>query len=244
MGRIHIQINLLFTTYLNSNIGTVLTKSSVHNTRFLAWMEANKKYSEAKNLTLNFHWNTLRQRSDKHQWFPRKRGFAVGRLHYTPLGSGEIYYLNYLLNHVEGPFCFEDIRTVNIIVHETFKKACYAMGLIDDDKWYIHTNTINEASLWGTASYLRKLFGTLLLANQLSISEYVWKKTSPHLSDDILSHQRVALQFQGNFLNILFDSIFVFKWNHFNKYINLFFLFFFYFKILQVFIFFLTKNEK
>jgi len=43
-------------------INVVVNKPFIHNTKFLAWMDANEKYEEAKNLTysqfpLKFIWN-------------------------------------------------------------------------------------------------------------------------------------------------------------------------------------------
>lgn len=105
-------------------------------------------------------------------WTPRKRGFTIGRLYHVSPGSGERYYLRTLLNFVKGPTSFEEIRTVNGVVHPTFKDACYAMGLLDDDKEYI--DGITEASFWGSAYYLRKLFAMLLISGSISRPEYVW----------------------------------------------------------------------
>lgn len=99
------------------------------------------------------------------EWTPQKKGFVVGRMHYTPPGTGEFHYMRTLLNHVKGPTCYEDIRTVGDDVHATFRDACFARGLLQDDKEFI--NAINEASTWGSAHYLRMLFATLLLANEL-----------------------------------------------------------------------------
>ncbi|XP_057248163.1 uncharacterized protein LOC104903158 [Beta vulgaris subsp. vulgaris] len=56
--------------------------------------------------------------------------------HVTP-GAGEKFYLRTLLNYVKGVTCYEDIRVVDGVVHPTFKEACYARGLLDDDKEYV-----------------------------------------------------------------------------------------------------------
>ena len=58
-------------------------------------------------------------------------------MYYVSLGSEERYYLRTLLNLIKGPTSLEEIRTVNGVIHHTFKDVCYAMGLINDDKEYI-----------------------------------------------------------------------------------------------------------
>jgi hypothetical protein len=41
-----------------------------------------------------------------------------------------------LLTKVKGAVSFEALRTINGVVHDTFKSACIALGLYDsDDKW-------------------------------------------------------------------------------------------------------------
>ncbi|XP_022019122.1 uncharacterized protein LOC110919150 [Helianthus annuus] len=100
----------------------------------------------------------------------------------------EPYYLRILLNKVRGPKSFEEIRTVNGQVFPTFKDACYAMGLLDDDNEYVEA--IKEASFEAHCRYLRSLFATLLLTNTLSRPEFVWEKTWHLLVDDILFKRR------------------------------------------------------
>ncbi|XP_022003818.1 ATP-dependent DNA helicase RRM3-like [Helianthus annuus] len=109
---------------------------------------------------------------------------TVGRIHSVSIASGEPYYLRILLNKVRGPKSFEDIRTVNGELFPTFKDACYAMGLLDDDNEYVEA--IKEASFDGHCRYLRALFATMLLTNTLTRPEFVWDKTWHLLGDDIL----------------------------------------------------------
>ncbi|KAF7826522.1 ATP-dependent DNA helicase PIF1 [Senna tora] len=156
-------------------------------------MDANKKYLEARELTYAQLPTNFVSKKETHQWFLRKRGFAFGRLHFVPPGSGELYYLRLLLNSTKGPTSYADIRTINNIVYTTFKEACYGMGFLDDDKEFIDDG-IKEASLWGTAAYLRKLFATLLFSNQLVRPEVVWDNTWRFLRDDISHRQRLLLR--------------------------------------------------
>ncbi|KAL7106007.1 hypothetical protein ACP275_07G083500 [Erythranthe tilingii] len=50
---------------------------------------------------------------------------------------GEDYYLRLLLDFQRGCTCFDDLRKVEDHVYPTFKDACFAFGLLDDDKEYI-----------------------------------------------------------------------------------------------------------
>jgi hypothetical protein len=45
-------------------------------------------------------------------------------------------FLRTLLTKVKGVVSFEALRTVNGVVHDTFKSTCIALGLYDsDDEW-------------------------------------------------------------------------------------------------------------
>ncbi|KAK9683502.1 hypothetical protein RND81_10G145800 [Saponaria officinalis] len=156
------------------SLDVVLDKRSVDESMFASWMECNKKYDDLR------------------EWKPRKKGFSIGRIFHAFPGSGERYYLRTLLNHVRGPMNYEDIKTVDGVLYSSFRDACYARGLLDDDKEYI--DGIEEASQWGTATYLRSLFVTLLTSGSVSRPEEVWEKTWQFLSDDILHKQRKFFQ--------------------------------------------------
>jgi hypothetical protein len=60
-------------------------------------------------------------------------------MYFVQPSKGERYYLRVLLTHVTGATCFEDLRTAHrphmptIIVPPTFKVACLARGLLQDD---------------------------------------------------------------------------------------------------------------
>ncbi|KAK9051315.1 hypothetical protein SSX86_027942 [Deinandra increscens subsp. villosa] len=176
----------------DDDMDEVMNKPSAASTKFNSWMECNKIYPEAKDLTYvefptKFVWVL-----DRRSWQPRKQGFSLGRIHSVSPSLGELYFLRILLNKVKGPTSFEDIRTFNGVVHPTFRDACYARGLLDDDREYIEG--IQEASFYGTGPYLRNLFVTMLLSNSLSRPEIVWENSWTHLSDGILKKQRLLLK--------------------------------------------------
>lgn len=177
-------------------INDVLDSDSANVTKFLAWFEANKEYESARELTYTefptkFVWN-----QQARKWSPRKKGFSIGRMHFVPPGTGEIFYMRTLLNYIRGPTCYEDLRTVDTHVHLTFKDACDAMGFLEDDKEYI--DAIKEAAHWGSCHYLRHLFSRMLVSNAMSRPEVVFENTHLFLSDDILHRQRVMFKIPGN----------------------------------------------
>ncbi|XP_054797484.1 uncharacterized protein LOC129302583 [Prosopis cineraria] len=172
--------------YCNTDdVADLLDKPRVCESQFLAWFKINRSNDDfAKTLTyFEFPQYYVYQR-DKRTWKRRKRGFVVGRIPHASPTSGELYFLRILLTKVRGPSSFDDIKTVEDIIYPTFKEACFALGLLDDDQEYI--NAIREASIWASGISLRKLFVSMLLCCCLSHPEFVWKNTSTLLSEDLL----------------------------------------------------------
>ncbi|XP_047953329.1 uncharacterized protein LOC125199313, partial [Salvia hispanica] len=164
----------------------MLDRKTAHQSKFLGWMDANKKYLQGRDLIYSefptkFVWK-------EGCWQLRKKKFAIGRLFHIAPGSGELYYLRCMLNIVRGATSYEEIRTVNGIQHATFRDACFALGLLDDDKEYI--DGIIEASFWASTDCLRKLFVTLLSSESISRPNFVWDSCWKFLSEDVLYKQR------------------------------------------------------
>ncbi|XP_074347407.1 uncharacterized protein LOC141686261 [Apium graveolens] len=106
--------------------------------------------------------------------------------------SGERFYMCMLLNFVKGSTSFECIGTVNGVTYPTFKAACYALGLLDDDKEWV--DFLSEASVWATGNELCNLFVTILIYFQVSNIPELWKTHSQILSEDMLHLQRKRFQ--------------------------------------------------
>ncbi|KAK9676692.1 hypothetical protein RND81_11G093800 [Saponaria officinalis] len=137
-------------------IDEVVARTNGYRTKFNAWLEYNENFPDGRHLTYSEFPNKYVWKKKQKKWTPRKQGFALGRMYHMSPTGGERYYMRTLLNFFKGPKSYEDIRTVNGVIYPTFKKACYALGLLGDDKE--HVDAIIEASFWGTGIYLRNLF--------------------------------------------------------------------------------------
>uniref|UniRef100_A0A0R0IRC7 ATP-dependent DNA helicase n=1 Tax=Glycine max TaxID=3847 RepID=A0A0R0IRC7_SOYBN len=131
----------------DDDIDDILSKPSISNSKFLAWMNSNKCFSEGRNLTYS-------------QFVSKfiKKGNTIGRLIWVPPTTGELFYLRMMLTTCKGPTSFEDIRTVENVLYPTYREACFAMELdIDDEQ--LKNLTLLEIE-------------KLLHANQKSLKDY------------------------------------------------------------------------
>ncbi|XP_076883658.1 uncharacterized protein LOC143532501 [Bidens hawaiensis] len=145
-----------------------------------------------------------------------KQGFSIGRIHQVSPSLGEAYFLRILLNKVKGPKSFEDIRTVDGQTFPTFRDACYALGLLNDDTKYIEA--IKEASASGSVlslpeSQIKNLtlceIEKYLLRNNSSLRRF---QTMPYPDNDSIasSNNRLIvdeLSYDTNALKNEFHSL-------------------------------------
>ncbi|XP_021974539.1 uncharacterized protein LOC110869606 [Helianthus annuus] len=181
----------------HDNLCDIVTDPTVKMIMITKWMNCNKVDEFARTLRYvqfpgYYVWNAKNRK-----WNRRKNPYgSIGRIHYVPPSLGDCYYLRILLNHIKGPTCCEDIKTVDRQVFQTFKDACFARGLLDDDKEYV--NAIKEASTWSTGDFLRTFFVMLLLSNSISRPGVFWSETKSLLCEDILYQQRKITVIAGN----------------------------------------------
>ncbi|XP_057444606.1 uncharacterized protein LOC130736847 [Lotus japonicus] len=96
----------------SDDLEEVVQKFSKKETKFLAWMKANKRYPEGRNLTYAEFPSKFVYREGAHEWVPRKRGLSLERVQYIAPGMGEVYYIRVLLTRQRGGDSFESIRAV------------------------------------------------------------------------------------------------------------------------------------
>ncbi|XP_074377793.1 uncharacterized protein LOC141719321 [Apium graveolens] len=173
-------------------IENVLNMPGIEKTKFTELLETNRKHEDARSLTYaefpqHWVWN-----SKCKLWTKQKKGNAVGRIYFAHPSSGERFYMRMLLNFLKGSTSFECIRTINGVTYPTFKAACYALGLLDDDREWI--DCLSEAAVWATGNELRNLFVTMLVFCQVSNVPELWKSHSTILSKEMLYLQRKRFQ--------------------------------------------------
>jgi len=180
----------------DDDINVVFNRYENANTIFLAWFEANKVYTQGKELTYSEFPSKFVWFAKEKEWKPRKKSYNIGRLTYIPPGYGELYYLRILLTIQKGCIDYESIKTIDGKFYETYQEACYALGLLADDKKYI--DAIKEASEFSSRYQLRRLFVTLLSMNTISKPDIVWNSTWSILCDGILYQKRKEMNLPGN----------------------------------------------
>jgi hypothetical protein len=167
----------------------VLERASRETTTLTAFFAANsdeRLSGVAQRYTYQeFPQHFVFKEKEKH-WALRQRGNAIGRMYFVSPTAGERFYLRTLLSVVRGPRSFEDLRTHRRTVYPTFREACLARGLLEDDgEW---RQCLEEAAFMQTGSQLRQLFAMLLVFCQPSRPEVLWNQYAMSICDDLRRH--------------------------------------------------------
>jgi hypothetical protein len=179
----------------SSYLSNVLKYNKDKQTMFMAWMDSNADYPHGRHLTYGQYPSMFTYDSDGKFWKPRQRGCAVGRLTYIPHSHRDLYYLRLLLNVQVGCQSFEDLKTVNGHIYDSYREACRALRLLEDDLEFI--NAIIEVSELGSDISLRQMFANLLMSNSMSDPLNVWEQLWEILCDGILFQKQRSLNDPG-----------------------------------------------
>jgi len=168
-----------------------LEKDSI--TSLTAWFELNQKDPEANQYTyaeLCDHyvfgpWDIITEdgkKIKKKMWRKRLRGTVIPRIYSVPPKNVEKFHLRMLLFHVRGAKSYEDIRTVDGILYDTFKGAAKARNLLEDDSEW--EKALEEAENNAMAAQFREFFAYILVYCTPHNSEYLWQRFKETLSED------------------------------------------------------------
>ncbi|XP_071912361.1 uncharacterized protein [Coffea arabica] len=167
----------------DNHLYDVLDRDHIHDTMLTKWFERNQSDVSARNLMFaefpsKWTWN-----QNKRQWESRLQGRCIGRLPYAHPHSSERYYLRMLLHKIRGARSFEHLRTIDGVVHPTFKATCVALGLLDDDNEW--NETFAETSTWASAKKLRSMYCTILMHSEITNPSDIWQRHWKSITDDL-----------------------------------------------------------
>lgn len=144
-----------------------------------------------------FTWNASRKPFER-----RKQGHAIdgqtnlfstdalGRLYTVHSNNAECYYLRLLLLHVRGPTSFENLRTINDHLCDTYRDACQRLNLLENDEHW--DNSLADASISAAPQQIRTLFSIIISTCFPSNPPELWEKYKNCMAEDILHRARVS----------------------------------------------------
>ena len=97
---------------------------------------------------------------------------------------GERFYLWLLLTVVPGAISYADLCTVNGVEYGTFKEACFALGLLEDDQEW--RQCLQEAGQMQTGYTLWMLFAIILFHCNPTSPGILWNEFKHNICDDLL----------------------------------------------------------
>ena len=119
-------------------------------------------------------WNHRQQGGDK----------IVVRMYNVNPAACEKFATRMLLATVRGPQSFEDLYTVNGVLHPTAIAAAQALNLIRNDDVYIQT--FNELVQKGMPHQLRRFFASMVMSLTISDALPFWNMYKEHFIEDFV----------------------------------------------------------
>lgn len=113
---------------------------------------------------------------------------AIGRMYTVSPSNIECFYLRLLLVNVRGPKSFQDLRTVDGHVCDTYRDACQRLHLLEDDTHW--DATLQDASISSSSVQIRMLFSIILSTCFPSNPLRLWNKYKDFMTEDILIRSR------------------------------------------------------
>jgi ATP-dependent DNA helicase PIF1 len=112
-----------------------LARAVNNNTKLTAWFDLNKHDSLARKYLYNeipYHFSFDQK---TRPWIRRKNSHkTVSRMYAVSPKEGERYFLRLRLLHQRGVRSFEELKTVDNILCNSFREACLALNLLENDE--------------------------------------------------------------------------------------------------------------
>ncbi|KAB2619505.1 hypothetical protein D8674_015374 [Pyrus ussuriensis x Pyrus communis] len=199
----------------DESITNILHDESTRKTMLTEFFTLNHVDAEARHylyMEIPSHYRWIQA---QRKWSKRKnRNKVIGRIYAVSPAEGEKFYLRILLNHVRGPTSFTNLRTVNGVLHPTFKQAAEQRGLLERDDSI--RQCLLEASTIQMPSALRRLFVTILVYCAPIGVRGLWDEFCPFMMEDYVSMTNITPTLATNILLRELNILLV----QFNKSIN------------------------
>jgi hypothetical protein len=121
-------------------------------------------------------------------WRPRQKDTAVSRVYRCEPNQEKRFWLRLLLITVPGLTSFKYLRTYQGVTYDTFKEACIARGLVENDNHWIQCFEESVTFLHGAR--LRALFVIALTHGDMINPGAIWEQFRAEFSDDLPSRLR------------------------------------------------------
>ncbi|KAB2616072.1 hypothetical protein D8674_022660 [Pyrus ussuriensis x Pyrus communis] len=199
----------------DESITNILHDDSKRKTMLTEFFTLNHVDAEARHylyMEIPSHYRWIQA---QRKWSKRmNRNKVIGRIYAVSPAEGEKFYLRILLNHVRGPTSFTNLRTVNGVLHPTFKQAAEQRGLLERDDSI--RQCLLEASAIQMPSALRRLFVTILVYCAPIGVRGLWDEFCPFMMEDYVSMTNITPTLATNILLRELNILLV----QFNKSIN------------------------
>lgn len=185
---IHMPDNKYVSFRTGESLQQVCNRADTKRSKLEGWFIANKEIPAARDYTYAEFPQYFTWLPKECKWKIRQRGEVVGRLSEVHATAGELLYLRMLLTRQKGATKFEDIRTYEGTVYDTFKDTCSAMGLLrNDNQWH---DALTENAHTSLPHQLREMFVNILAYCSVSDTLHLWNNNWKILSEDILIRRR------------------------------------------------------
>ncbi|CAN6571616.1 unnamed protein product [Malus baccata var. baccata] len=177
--------------HADESIINILHDESTRKTMLTEFFTLNHVDAEARRylyMEIPSHYRWIQA---QRKWSKRmNRNKVIGRIYAVSPAEGEKFYLWILLNHVRGPTSFTYLRTVNGVLHPTFKQAAEQRGLLERGDSI--RQCLLEASTIQMSSALRRLFVTILVYCAPIGVQGLWDEFYPFMIEDYVSMTNIT----------------------------------------------------
>ena len=119
-------------------------------------------------------------------WKIRQQQPNLGRVYNVHPRDRECFFVRLLLHHRTGPTSFDDLRTVDGVICQSFEEAAEKLGLKESDHHW--DKALEEAAAFMMPKAMRAMFSVMLIQCRPSNPLELWMKYREAMSRDIL-HQ-------------------------------------------------------